>query len=475
MSVGNPLQVQAAVRSGVLLSGQPYLTEPAWVRRHAGHDADYSLVGSIFAYSSPPHREQMMHSALAPVQPWDALICSSPTLRQTVVTTFDSWEEHLRDRLGATGLPRPQLPVIPFGCDVEQVGAQSRDEGRRASWRARIGAGPQDVVVYFLGRLSYYDKAFPQPMLKAVAEAAQRTGVPTHFVMTGWFPAGDEDRQRYASAAERHAPNVPVTFLDGNDKDLVAGGWAGADVFLLLSDTIIETFGQAIVEAMAAGLPVVASDWDGYRFIVSDGDEGFLIPTLGAPAGPLGRTLALMESLQMMSYPVFAGTVAEHTAVDVGQAAARLADLLGSAQLRQRLGDAGRRQAAQRFSWPVVAQQYWELFAELDARRAAEAAIGPAMNPLRDDPFSDFRGLPSQTLGEDTVLSLTGRVASFDQFDDLFASVRGSREETQQVLEVLASGPCPLGELLPHFPAARRPFIRLSVMWLAKSGVISWM
>lgn len=475
VSVGTPVMTSAAARSGMLFSGQPYLTEPAWVRRHAGRDTDYSIVGSIFAFSSPPHREQMMLATLAPLHEWDALICSSPTLQQTVIDTLDRWQEHLAKRVGATRLPRPQLPLIPFGCDVETVGAQAQDEAARAQMRARLGAGPDDVVVYFLGRLSYYDKAFPQAMLKAVAAAAERTAVTTHFVMTGWFPGGEVDRARFEAAAARHAPHVVTTFLDGNDRSVVAQCWAAADVFLLLSDTIIETFGQAVVEAMAAGLPVVVSDWDGYRWIVRDGTDGFLIPTLGAPPGALGETLSLLESLEMISYVGYAGSVAEHTAVDVEQATVRLSELLRSPDLRRTLGEQARRHAQERFAWPVVADQYLQLFAELDRRReGAEPVSGASLNPLRGDPFADFAELPTQTLTAETVLRRTGIEVSFTDLDNLFSQFRGTAEETDAVLAALENGPVRVADLVAQFPARRRPFVRMTVMWLAKSGVLTW-
>jgi D-inositol-3-phosphate glycosyltransferase len=120
---GSPLSTASAVRSGILLSGQPYLTEPAWIRRHAGADDAYSIVGTVFAFSFPAPRELSLHSLLAPLHEWDALVCSSPTLRDTVDRTVTDWEDHLRERLcpgpGSLRLPRPQLPVIPFGVDAE--------------------------------------------------------------------------------------------------------------------------------------------------------------------------------------------------------------------------------------------------------------------------------------------------------------------------------------------------------------------
>ena len=264
----------AATTAGTLLSGQAYLSEPAWIRRYAGRDGDYSIVGTMFAFASATHRERMVSSTLAPVHPWDAIVCSSPTLAQTVAGVLDAWEDHLRDRLGdGAELPRPQLPVIGFGSEVDTLARRGDDVAARESLRAELGIGAEDVMVFSLGRLSFYDKAFPQPMFRAVAQAQRDTESRVHLVMAGWFPNGAADRARYEQAHRRHAPDVPLHLLDGNDQQLVARCWAGADIFLLLSDTILETFGQALVEAMAAGLPLVVSDWDGYRFIVHDGVE----------------------------------------------------------------------------------------------------------------------------------------------------------------------------------------------------------
>ena len=55
--------------------------------------------------------------------------------------------------------------------------------------------------------------------------------------------------------------------------------WRAADLVVSLVDNIQETFGLVIVEAMASGLPVVATDWDGYRDLVDDGRTGLLVPT----------------------------------------------------------------------------------------------------------------------------------------------------------------------------------------------------
>src|SRR6202012_5551691 len=137
----------------------------------------------------------------------------------------------------------------------------------------------------------------------------------TTFVLAGWFPGGERERQFYEAAARAYAPDVAVHFVPGDDRARIGALWAGADVFVSLVDNIQETFGITPVEAMAAGLPVVVSDWDGYRSTVRDGVEGFLIPTLGGPPGGLGDTFALRLALEMDSYQAYVGTVAQHTAL----------------------------------------------------------------------------------------------------------------------------------------------------------------
>ncbi len=83
--------------------------------------------------------------------------------------------------------------------------------------------------------------------------------------------------------------------------------WHAADVFVSPSDNIQETFGLAVIEAMASGLPVVASDWDGYRDLVADGETGFLVPT----AIVEGSTVAASVRLLMgeLSYDYFLAEV----------------------------------------------------------------------------------------------------------------------------------------------------------------------
>ena len=480
VSTGPLMSTAGPTESGTLLSGQAYLSQPAWIRRQARRDRDYSIVGTIFAFSSPTHRELMMHSLLAPMQEWDAVICSSPSLQRTVLDTIEAWESYLGERLGSSArLPRPQLPIIGFGSDVGRIERRSADAAVRSRLRARLGIDADEVMVFSLGRLSYVDKAFPQAMLKAVQAASASSAVGMHFVMAGWFAQGEEDRSRYEEAVRRYSPDVPVTFIDGNDQAAIGECWAAADVFMLLSDTIIETFGQALVEAMAAGLPLVVSDWDGYRSIVREGVDGFLIPTMGAAPGPVGAALAMLEYVGATGYVNYSGAVSAHTAVDVAAAANALARLAASPSLRRSMGEAGRSRAREEFDWPVVVERYAQLFEELAARREATTAAvtDVALNPLREDPFRTFARLPSMVLS-DQVRIMRGPMDAPDQdvwLDGAFPGVRGTDEEARAVLARLDAGQeSTVQDVVAGFPSGRRAFVRMTISWLAKAGAIAW-
>jgi glycosyltransferase involved in cell wall biosynthesis len=488
--LASPLATAPLLKAGTLLHGSAYLGPSAWARRHAGHDRRFSLVGTFFGIAVAEQRERMLGSLLAPLYPWDAVICSSPTVQTAVRGMLENVGAYLGERTGAVRLPLPQLPVIPIGVDVDAMAAHGANREAGQAVRLQLGLTADAVAVLWVGRLSWYDKAFPQPMLLALELAAQATGAPLHFLVAGWFPDPERDRPWFEEAARCHAPSVTVHWLDGNDQDLLRSCWAAADLFLSLSDTILETFGQAPVEAMAAGLPVVLSDWNGYRSLLRDGEEGYLIPTLAAPGGGNGAWLALLQSFATVDHQGYGGSVAQHVAVHVGRAAEALAALIRSPALRHRIGQAAQRRARSCFNWPVVVEAHQDLFAELAARRQdpgdQQLPIQPGrrrLPALANDPFEDFAGYASAVLRDDHRLRCTS-VPAFDpgqlppqcRLDQLMPGLRGTAEESRLLLGRLQqAGPTDVAQLLAGFPPDRHPFLRMSLVWLAKLGRIDWL
>ncbi len=477
-------------RSGMLLRGAASLSELAWLRRTAAADREYSLVGVIHTTAPPFVRQQIAAASTAPTYPWDALICTSPSVQEAMQAMFDQQAAWLVERFGAKTTPQPQLPLIPLGVDVERQAALAADSKARATLRQQLGLADEDVLVLWVGRLSYFEKAFPQSMLQAVQQASRTSSKRLVLALAGWFPHGEADQSLYQQAATTLAPDVQVSLLNGSDPQLVAQAWAAADVFLSLVDNVQETFGLAPVEAMAAALPVVVSDWDGYRYTVRDRVDGFRIPTLISPAGEPGELLAHYHSLELATYQAYAGAVAQHTAVHIAKAAAALVQLAESADLRRQMGAAGQQRARELFDWPVVVGHYNDLFADLADRRSQAALKGEPsfqtrMQPGRGDPFADFRGFATTALEPTLRLRCSAGVVASDlqpllevQLNQLYGDLRASAAETDRLLQRLEAATergVSVQELLSEAEAPRRAYLANTLVWLAKLGLVDWL
>jgi hypothetical protein len=161
---------------------------------------------------------------------------------------------------------------------------------------------------------------------------------------------------------------------------------------------------------MAAGLPVIVSDWNGYRQTVRDGEDGIAVPSWLPPAGA-GLDIARAYHQGIENYDQYIGYTSQFTAIDIAATRAALEALAGDNGLRARMGESGRKRALETFDWKVVVGQYEDLWAELAARRAKDAesaprAEGASAAPLHDDPFRVFAHYPAATLGPDTMVSL---------------------------------------------------------------------
>jgi glycosyltransferase involved in cell wall biosynthesis len=412
----------------------------------------------------------------APVRSWDALVCTSRAVRDTARHLLESQADFLRWRLGATRFELPQLPLIPLGVDCA---AYRRDPARRAQARARLGVAAEDFVVLFVGRLSAHAKANPLPMYLALERAAG--GRRVHLIQAGWF-AHEDIAAGFREAGRALAPSLNLLFPDGRDAALRATAWAAADVFCSLADNVQETFGLTPIEAMASGLPVVVSDWDGYRDTVRDGIDGFLVPTLMPPA-PLGAGLAARYELGADSYDRYCGHASQLVAVDVAAAESAFRKLFADAGLRERMGEAGRQRAEALYDWRVVVASYQALWAELGERRRADANFAdrptPAANPARADPFAAFASYPTVTLNDGLVMCLApGANAAMLAERRALAIVAFAgpivppEQDIQTILDLLAASPRRVDALLTALPPERRGVMARGLAWLAKLDII---
>jgi len=211
---------------------------------------------------------------------------------------MDGYAAYLEERIGKRPPQELLMPVIPLGVDCDVFAQDAAASADRVRLRQGLGIDVDDVVLLFVGRLSFHAKAHPLPFYVAAESAARRTGRRVHLIQAGWF-ANDIAEKEFRDGARALCPSVNAVFLDGRDEDVRRRIWRAADVFVSLSDNIQETFGLTPIEAMAAGLPVVVSDWNGHRETVEDGVHGFTIPTW-MPVGGEGRRIALAPELDLL-------------------------------------------------------------------------------------------------------------------------------------------------------------------------------
>ncbi len=287
----------------------------------------------------------------------------------------------------------------------------------------------------------------------------------------------------YPPATSLACPSIKAITLDGRKAENRLTAWAAADIFCSLSDNIQETFGITPLEAMAAGLPVVVADWNGYKDTVRDGIDGFRIPTL-MPAAGSGGDLAMQHALDLDTYDVYCGNACMLVAVDVAATTKAFTRLFASSELRARMGEASRKRVVASFDWSVIIPQYealWQHLAEI--RQAQAVPQQKRIWPARMDPFAIFSGYSTATLTPRTSLALVDpdaatalqRLAQYRQLTMVnFADpVLPSNPEIHSIIVSAASGPKPAEELIREVPVGRRRVIAYrSLVWLIKMNIL---
>lgn len=464
---------------GTFFRPDPNIGHFSWVRRAEGPDTAFSICGLTHSLVETGVITWLQELVVAPMQPWDAVVCTSRAARSLICEVFGQFQDHLAERLGVAGAARRpplQLPIVPLGIDCAAFAPPAAAPEARRRWRDRLGIGAGDLAVLFFGRLSYFEKAHPAPLYLALEEAARRLpGRRFHLLQAGRFPQA-EHQAAYRAMAAALAPSVACHILDGGDADVSATIRFAADAFVSLSDNVQETFGLTPVEAMAAGLPVVVSDWDGYRDTVADGETGFLIPTLSAPPGT-GGAIAAAYTLTG-DYRQLLGMLSQRTAVDISAAAAVFVRLAEDPALRRRLGQGGMERSRRLFDWTVVIPQYEALWAELRRVREAARATDPGRRGGQyPDPFTIFSSFPSGHADDGRWLSVVpgwrDRLAALTADALCTAAAPAAGEAADLVGAFAAGGGRSLGDFLALAGAERREELRQLALWLAKMHVLA--
>ncbi len=166
------------------------------------------------------------------------------------------------------GIDERKIRIIPNGVDTERFRPAASGAERERS-RDALSIPPGRFVVTIVAALR------PEKNHRLLLDAAARIGARRRdflFLIVGDGGEGDGLRGRAAGLSLGDT----VRFM-GRREDIPAI-LSASDVSVLCSHAVVETFPLAVLEAMACGVPVVASDVGAVREMVADGDEGRVVP-----------------------------------------------------------------------------------------------------------------------------------------------------------------------------------------------------
>lgn len=300
-----------------LMAQTPGQRPDVWLTYHLYHKAPDHLGPAVCRALGIPY--VVVEPSFAPKQedgPWAAgHEAVRAALRQAdhVLTLNPDDEECVRPVLrpaaGLTYLP-------PFLEQAEYLRARERRDEHRAAWAVQAGAETGRTWLLAVAMMRAGDKLASYELL---ADALRRAGPGNAaLLIAGGGPAEKEVR-----AAFKGAP-VPVHWLGQLDAADLPGLYAAADLFVW--PAIREAFGMSILEAQAAGLPVIAGGTPGVTEVVADGSTGLLPPPGDADAFAAAiRTLAAPDARAPMAAAAVEKVAHRH---DIGCAAHKLVQTL---------------------------------------------------------------------------------------------------------------------------------------------------
>jgi D-inositol-3-phosphate glycosyltransferase len=254
---------------------------------------------------------------------------------ERVVSTSPQEQEHLRSLVS----PKGNIEIIPCGTDIHRFGSISRTEARQ-----QLGIEPEAKVVFYVGRFDR--RKGIETLVRAVGRSQLRDQNLKLIV-------GGGSRPGYSDGIERDRIEEIVAELGLTEITRFPGrlGEVELPIYYAASDVCVtpshyEPFGLVAIEAMASGIPVIASDVGGFQFTVIPEETGLLVPVKDDAAFAVAIDRILTEP-----------------------------------GLGDRLGQAARTRVEQCFSWDGVASQLSDLYGRLLTVQAASQRASQS-NPL---------------------------------------------------------------------------------------------
>ncbi len=286
--------------------------------------------------------------------PRDGIGCTSVASRGIM----EAWYEHARV---VRNIPedwhQPQLKMIPLGVPEPDLGD---NEELRQQLRQQLQLAPDTVMILLYGRVSVVDKMDVRPFFAALRRIRVKyPQLPFVFVVAGSMEDDDALKEHMPSLAQIW--DIPFHLLPNPSRMLKKQLFAAADVFVSPVDNIQETFGLTLVEAAQSALPVIASNWDGYKDIVLHGETGLLVPTMTHTDTPALDSMAgvLFNKIHQLFR-------SQQTALHIPSLEESLYTLLSRPDMRHQMGEKAKQRAEKLYTFNAVVDAWLDFWEELE-------------------------------------------------------------------------------------------------------------
>ena len=455
-------------REVIIASPSPFMTARTPLRKNNPYHL-WPLTGVIHSVCSVDIPTITLGLLQASFTKADALVCSSHAGKAVIENIFSLIEGRHNNTAACCPV---ELPVIPLGIETEDFSLDQEKSAIRSALAILVDA----VVILYLGRLSPLSKGDLWPILRTIAkEVIPSAQAPVEIIV-----AGDDTQHHMAAVISEYASKLGISQyvkvypdLSNDEKRTLL---AAADIFLAPSDNVQETFGISVAEAMASGLPIVASDWNGYRELFEDGRSGFVIKTSWMNLGPDLESIGLYGTFWLRN-----AALASSTVLDLDQLRDRLILLINNGKLRRDMGRHARTEA-RRYNWATIIRRYETLWATL-LQRASDPSV--QISHHRSDPVSYpaqkvFAHYPSEWIDDKLLLRISRRGEQLLRSDESFAEVVSpvgiiNNDYAAQLLtKIAALRICSIQDVLPIADDSGGPdFIaRVHTAYLLKYGFL---
>ena len=211
------------------------------------------------------------------------------------------------------GIQKNKLHIIPMGIDVDEYS------------NSKVSQSGNTINILFVGRIARVRR------IEILLQAAAKLSIPFHVTLVG----GEEKTSSLSRSGYLNELKKLCISLKINDRVTFVGPVAQNELFewyqkgdIFVYPSLYENFGQPILEAAAAGLPIISTPVGVAHEIITDNETGF----------------------------IFSG--------DEEELASRITQLTDQS-MRKKIGETARERVRNLFGWGVIIKQYLDLYRSL--------------------------------------------------------------------------------------------------------------